>query len=235
MNRLVQPEWLDTLAPDDPRAIASRRDLCRVNGWMGNHRILRRALRTHLPGQTPGRLLEIGAGDGKFLLQVLKGFAPPWPRPQAILLDRQKSVPPDVLDTFSQQGWQAEPLVTDVFDCPPLTGPVAAVVANLFLHHFADDPLARLLGKVSEQTDLFIAVEPWRFAQPWLCGQLLRLIGCNAVTLHDAEMSIRAGFQYGELSALWPDKTHWQLTERRAGFFSYLFIARRVNSREPSI
>ena len=42
MKRLVQPELLDSLPPDDPRARGSRRDLRRVNWWMGHHVILAR-------------------------------------------------------------------------------------------------------------------------------------------------------------------------------------------------
>jgi hypothetical protein len=56
---------------------------------------------------------------------------------------------------------------------------------------------------------------------------LLWAIGCNSVTRHDALVSVRAGFSGDELSALWPDKKNWQLTERRAGPFSHLFIAQR--------
>jgi len=228
MKRLVQPELLDTLPPDDPLAIGSRRDLRRVNWWMGNHRIMRRALQCYLPGQRPGRLLEIGAGDGDFLLSVVKNFPAPEPQPKATLLDRQKTVSTETLAAFARLGWQVDTLVADVFDFAPLAEPVAAVMANLFLHHFEDDLLARLLLKISRQTDLFIAVEPHRFSQPAVCGHLLRLIGCNSVTLHDAVVSVRAGFDGREISALWPDQENWRLTEQRTGFFSHLFVAQRI-------
>jgi hypothetical protein len=49
------------------------------------------------------------------------------------------------------------------------------------------------------------------------------------VTRHDATVSVRAGFSGDELSALWPDKKNWQLTEHRTGFFSHLFVARRLD------
>jgi hypothetical protein len=58
---------------------------------------------------------------------------------------------------------------------------------------------------------------------------LLWAIGCNAVTRHDATVSVRAGFSGNELSALWPADSGWQLTERRAGFFSHVFVARRMD------
>src|ERR1019366_3881905 len=124
-------------------------------------------------------------------------------------------------------GWRAEAVVADVFDWSPPGDAAEAVIANLFLHHFEDARLAELLQKISQHAKLFIAVEPQRFRRAFACAQLLQLIGCNDVTLHDAAISIRAGFIGQEISALWPDKTNWQLTERRAGLFSHLFIARR--------
>ncbi len=227
MARLVEPELLDTLPPEDPRAIGSRRDLRRVNAWMGNHRIMRRALQQHLPAQPSGRLLEIGAGDGEFFRQLARIWTAPWSQPRATLLDMQNIVTPATLAACARLGWEVDTVVADVFAAPPMAEPPAAVVANLFLHHFEDAALTRLLVKIAGQTSLFIAVEPHRFSQPWVCGQLLRLIGCNSVTVHDGTVSVRAGFCGRELSALWPDAAGWELTERRSGGFSHLFIARR--------
>ena len=227
MKRLVQPELLDTLPPEDPRALRSRRDLRRINWWMGNVRIMRAALKSSLPAGAPGGLMEIGAGDGTFLLRVVEKLPPPPAGATVTLLDRQPAVSPQTVNELTRLGWRVETVVADVFDhpAPPKTG---AVLANLFLHHFADDRLAALLLKLSRETDLLMAVEPHRFARPWLCGQSLRLIGCSAVTRHDAAVSIRAGFVGRELSALWPDQKHWRLTEQRAGGFSHLFIAQRI-------
>ena len=38
--RVLEPEWLDALPHEDPRARRSRRDLVRVNALMGNDRIV---------------------------------------------------------------------------------------------------------------------------------------------------------------------------------------------------
>jgi hypothetical protein len=129
--------------------------------------------------------------------------------------------------SFGKFGWRAEAVVADVFDGIPDSAAEQIVIANLFLHHFEGARLSELLGKISSQTKLFIAVEPRRFAFASLVRSLLWLIGCNEVTRHDAVISIRAGFTGVEISALWPDKENWQLTERRSGIFSHLFIARR--------
>lgn len=224
MNRIVQPELLDTLSPNDPRAIRSRCDLRRVNWWMRNHAIMVRALENNLH-DAPSRITELGAGDGNFLFRVAKKISSRWPDVTATLLDLQENVSAETLDAFASLGWRAETVVADVFDWSPAD---KVIVANLFLHHFEDARLARLLEKISRNAKLFIAIEPHRFHRALACAQLLRLIGCNDVTLHDAAISIRAGFAGQEISALWPDKRNWRLTEQRAGFFSHLFVARRV-------
>ena len=226
MKRNVQPELLDALPPGDLRAVRSRRDLRRINSWMRNHVIMARVLQNNLPA-APKKIVELGAGDGNFLLRVAQRISPRWPDVQATLLDLQKNVSAETLASFTKLGWRAEAVVADVFDWSPAVGAESVVIANLFLHHFEDAPLSSLLRKISNNTSLFVAMEPRRFTWSSLVRPLLWLIGCNDVTRHDAVVSIRAGFAGEEISALWPDQTNWQLTERRAGLFSHLFIARR--------
>jgi hypothetical protein len=160
------------------------------------------------------------------MLRLAQKMSPRWPKAGITLLDRQKNISNETVAAFARSGWRAEPVVADVFDWS--SNPAdEIIIANLFLHHFEDGQLAGLLRKVSQNTKLFVAIEPYRFTLPSLVGQLLRLIGCNDVTRHDAVVSIRAGFAGEEISTLWPDKTNWQLTECRAGLFSHLFVARR--------
>jgi hypothetical protein len=221
MSRIVKPEILDSLPPDDFRAIRSRRDLRRVNRWMRNHTIMAKALKENF-STAPKQITEIGAGDGNFLLSVAQKLN--WRNMNATLLDQQKIVSDETLAAFSDFNWRAQAIVADVFDW---NGTAEIVVANLFLHHFENPKLAKLLQQISQHVKLFVAVEPHRFYFPFPCAQSLRLIGCSNITIHDAEASIRAGFVREEISGLWPDKKNWQLTERRAGFFSHLFVAKK--------
>ena len=236
MKRRVQRELLDTLPFDDARAIRSRRDLRRVNGWMRHHAIMAGALKNNLNGFAPEQITELGAGDGTFLLRVARKIRagqasslPVSPGVNATLLDLQNIVSAETLAGFRNLGWRAEAVVADVFDWPQATGAVGVVIANLFLHHFEDARLAELLRLISKRARLFIAIEPRRAPWPLFCSRLLWARGCNDVTRHDAVASVRAGFSGHELSALWPDKQNWRLTEQRAGAFSHLFIARETN------
>lgn len=143
-----------------------------------------------------------------------------------VLLDRQPlRVPPGL----THRGWSAEAVTADAFDylADPETKPFDAIVANLFLHHFDDGPLARLLELVAAKSDLFVACEPRRSFAALAGTRTLGLIGCNDVTRYDARVSVLAGFRDRELSALWPG-TDWRLEERAAGPFGHAFRAVRT-------
>ena len=229
MNRIVQPELLDTLPANEPRAIHSRRDLRRINAWMRNHAIMAAALQTAANGSAPKQITDLGAGDGHFLVRVARKISPHWPEVKVTLLDNQKVMSLQTLSSFTPVGWHAEMVAADVFDWLSTAAGLDAVVANLFLHHFQDARLVELFRAVADRARLFVAIEPRRAPWPLFCSRLLWAIGCNSVTRHDATVSVRAGFAGRELSALWPAVSGWQLTERRTGFFSHLFVARRMN------
>jgi hypothetical protein len=226
MTRVVAAEWLDALPASDRRAIRSRRDLRRVNSWMGNRQRVEAALRSVFAGGPPRRLAELGAGDGTFLLRLAQTLCAPWPGVEVTLVDRQPAISHDVRRSIEDCGWRAEVVTADVFDWLDAEQHFDGVITNLFLHHFQSDALARLLALASKRTAAFVACEPRRSATGLLTGRLLWLIGCNSVTRHDAPISVRAGFRGTEISSLWPGG-QWQLTERPAGLFSHVFVARR--------
>src|SRR5438105_2366178 len=78
MDRQVEAEFLDELPATDPSAAQSRRDLQRLNAWMGNTSIMARELRSGTLGKQTRRVVEIGAGDGTFLLRVARRLGPEW-------------------------------------------------------------------------------------------------------------------------------------------------------------
>jgi len=229
VGRCVEPELLDQLPATDPGAVGSRRDLTRINMIMGHDRMMARSLIVHA-GNRPDVLLDIGAGDGTFMLRVARILSRHWPTCRLILLDRRDLVRPETRAAFGGFGWTVETVVADVFDF--FSGgdvPKADIVtANLFLHHFDDAPLSRLMSLIAQRSPLFLACEPRRDALARFGSSLLWVIGCNRVTLHDAAASVRAGFRECELSTLWPRSSKWSVHERAAGLFSHSFVARRA-------
>ena len=226
MRRSIQPEILDELPADDPRAIQSRRDLRKVNTFMGHPGMVTRALRA--APSSPRLLVEIGAGDGTFLLRVAKRLRQ-HARVRAILVDRRPSMSAATRDQFADAGWDVDSCQSDVFEWLCRSHPETAdvTVANLFLHHFREGELAQLLNLAAQQTKRFIACEPRRSRTALAGVPLLRLLGCNEVTLHDGDLSVRAGFRDRELGALWPPDPEWRLTEHQRGLFTHAFVAAR--------
>jgi len=224
MERLVETELLDTLPAQDQRALRSRADLRRINWLMGNAGVLLRLLRRAIG---PHRLVEIGAGDGTFLLRIARQLAPKWGHVEAVLVDQQSLLGTETLEGFSQLGWKVQTVQADVFDwlAEPGPAPETIVMANLFLHHFSEEQLRRLLQLASARCRAFVACEPRREVSALTASRLLGLIGCNAVTRHDAPASVRAGFSGRDLSALWPSDESWQTDEGRAGMFGHFFVA----------
>jgi hypothetical protein len=229
VNRVVLPELLDFLPPEDPAARRSRRDLRRVNAWMNHSRLMARALEEGLAGASAPRLVELGAGDGQFLLGVARRLNGHWSGAQAVLVDRLNATVPETLDAFRRAGWHARLDIAEagVWLRDAKKRPADVIVSNLFFHQFEAQPLAEMLRLAAKSSRLVVALEPRRSALARLGGRLLWAIGCGPVTRHDACLSIRAGFAGREISALWPAPENWLLTERPSGLFTHLFIARR--------
>jgi SAM-dependent methyltransferase len=238
LPRIVEAETLDHLAPDDPAAERSRRDLFRVNRVMGARGILVDAIREALPrgvaADRPLRVLEIGCGDGRLLLGVASALRSIWPQAELTLLDRQAIVSAETIAAYDSIGWWPRPLVADVLEwAADGRAPAATfdlVVTNLFLHHFESEALRELFAAIAARSHALVASEPRRGRLALAASHLVGAIGANAVTREDAVLSVRAGFQGQELSALWPRAGEWRCREYRAGLFSHVFIAARAGS-----
>ncbi len=221
--RVLEAEWLDELPPGDPRAIRSRADLRRVNAVMGNARRIAALLQKQFSPEGVLHIVDLGAGDGTLALAVARRLRRPHVR--LTLVDRAPVVHGVTLDQLAELGWHARIAAADVFDfLAAAREPFDAMFVNLFLHHFDDANLSRLLAAAAPRTRLLVACEPRRGALALAGSRLLWALGCNGVTRHDALASVRAGFAAQEISALWPARG-WRLEERAAWPFSHLFSA----------
>lgn len=225
--RLLAAEILDDLREDDPRAIRSRQDLERIHHVMGTARILSRALTAH--AVKPGRIIELGAGDGSMMLRLAQRLAPRWPGVHVVLLDRQRCIASDTRHAFAKTGWTLQLRQADVADWARSAADEQydIALASLFVHHFSDAQIVHLFNALRARTNLFVACEPWRAPLPLFASRLVGLLGANEVTRLDAVASVKAGFRGRELSSLWPASPSWRLTEHRALLFSHVFTARR--------
>ena len=244
LPRVVAAETLDHLAPDDPAAMRSRRDLVRVHRAMGTQAMVARAWQALVSPQRAGaplRILELGAGDGSLLLGVARTLAPRWPQVHLDLLDRQDIVTAATVAGYADLGWSAQVQEADVLDwaARPRGAEAGAaggpeprwdlITTSLFLHHFEGSELDLLLAAAASRCDRFFACEPSRSRLALAGSHLVGAIGANAVTREDAVLSVHAGFRDREISARWPQAGGgWRLRESAAGLFSHTFSASRV-------
>jgi 2-polyprenyl-3-methyl-5-hydroxy-6-metoxy-1,4-benzoquinol methylase len=221
MRRLVEPELLDRLPAAHPDAVHSRNDLRRLNAAMRNVSHLAAPLRSIDP---PAHMMDLGAGDGSVSLRVATRLE--WRNTRITLVDRTPAVSAETLRAFHERGCPATVRVEDVLAGLPDGADV--IITNLFLHHFQDEQLRRLLEAVARRCTMFVACEPRRALRALLASRCVGALGCNAVTRHDAVASVHAGFASHELSRLWPGGGGWLLVEEAAGLFGHRFVATRV-------
>ena len=228
MQRVIEAEWLDELSPDDEGAAGSRKDLQRLNAWMGSARRLANSLRTALDSGARCRLADLGGGDGRCFLNTARRLKTPARAGQVTIVDRQNIVSTQTQLSLQDCGWEVRVAQADVFAWLRQQNNQVwdIIVTNLFLHHFNDEQVSRFLGGVSKITRMFVALEPRRSRLALAFSRCVGLLGCNHVTRHDAPASVRAGFSEKDLSRLWPRDENWALAEHRAGWFGHVFVAR---------
>ena len=234
--RVVVPELLDNLAPSDPNAARSRRDLRRIHRVMRSVSILRHAIERLELAVAPRRILELGAGDGTLMLRVAQALQPSWPEVALTLLDRHDLLNAETRAGFESLGWTVTVLRQDALDwaVAGTSTPFDLCMTTLFLHHFPADPLALLMRAVASNAHAFVACEPRRSALASVGSGLVGLLGANRVTREDAVSSVRAGFSQRELTALWPSGgANWSCQEYQALPFSHCFTAIRNRVGQP--
>lgn len=218
MQRTVQEEILDQLPSTHLDAIASRRDLLKINYLMGNFRWIRSALDEDRadPGGPETRYLELGAGDGELAKRLLQAS----PESQYT-----------ALDLAPEPAWwpeNAKWIRHDILSFDSFEG-FTHLMANLFLHHFHPDELLELGRRIAASSiRRIIACEPCRKARHKHLLLAGKWIGFNAVTLNDGSVSVEAGFRGGELPELLGlDRSEWTWTTEETFMGAYRMLALR--------
>jgi len=235
--RLVTPELLDGLPPEDPRARRARRDLQRLHRAMGTARILRQGIaRLGLP-HPPRRILELGAGDGSLMLRLARTWTPGHRPIELTLLDRVDVVGEATECAYRELGWRVviEPADACTWASAAAGPRYDLCLTTLFLHHFDAPELGALLSGIATRADAFVACEPRRAHVARLGSRLVGVLGSSAVTREDAVRSVAAGFAGDELSGAWSRAVArpgahrgWLLEEYTAGLFLQVFAALRL-------
>lgn len=212
-RRIVLPEGLDALAPDDPRAVRMRAELDVVNVLMGNHAWLQRRLKAiHEPGM---RVLEIGAGSGMLAAKLVRRRI--WDADCVTGMD----VTPTPQHWPEGAQWVEGNVLTD--ELPD----AEVIVSNLLLHQFTDESLAGLARRLPPSCRCLLAVEPLRSRMALWMGHAVTWAGrMHPVTIFDMVLSVHAGFRKVELPRAL-GLPHWSVSERETWRGGYRVMMER--------
>ena len=190
-GRVLKPEILDTLPPDSPDARASLADLVRINKRWGGLSTLRKLLDQTIPREESFSFLDVGAASGDMGRHVEKL------RPGA----RVTSL--DYLESHLAEGVGSR-VAADAFTLPFRDHSFDYVFSSLFLHHYSDSDVVRLLaeaGRVAKKRVL--VTDLWRLPIPYyFIGYTRPLFKWHPVSVSDGKISVEAAFRPGELAHL---------------------------------
>lgn len=183
------PEKLDHAPREE--AFGNLQDLVRVNKYFGGHATLRRMVGEFVRPDEPFSLLDIGAASGDMGAALRQAF----PRATVTSLDRK----PDHLRDAAPPK-----LVGDAFRLPFAEGSFDFVFSSLFLHHFSDEEVVRLLasfGCTARRAVLAIDLERGPLAYHFMPATRW-LFGWHDISMHDGPASVQAAFKRDELVTL---------------------------------
>jgi hypothetical protein len=188
-QRVIELEWLDDVGPAEARN--SLGDLIRLNRRWGGYSSLAKLLREAALPADPCSVLDVGAATGDMGRQFSRL------QPQACVTSLDYV--PHHLDGAPQPK-----IVADAFRLPFRQRSFDYVFMSLFLHHFTDQQIVQLLtdfAAVARRAVLVVDLE--RAAIPYYFVPFTRaLLGWDPITVHDASISVAAGFRAGELRQL---------------------------------
>jgi SAM-dependent methyltransferase len=188
-QRRIEPELLDH-APADV-ALKNLADLVRINQRFGGHSSIRKTLDLVVKRHESFTLLDIGAASGDSARLIQKYYT----AASVTSLDN---------NLVNLSGAGHPKLIADAFALPFKPGSFDFVFSSLFLHHFTDDQVIRLLASfhaVARRALVICDLE--RHIAPYLfLPATRRLFGWGDITVHDGVISVRAAFRPGELLGL---------------------------------
>ncbi len=188
-RRLIQPELLDHVSPEEARPNLA--DLIRINRRFGGHSVLRKAVLHATRGEAGGTFLDVGSASGDAARQIQECC----PGASVTSLDYN----PTNLEKAPLPKLQA-----DVFQLP--FGPVCFdyVLCSLFLHHFPDlvvTEILRILYAAARKAIIVCDLE--RHLLPYLFLPATQpFFRWNRITVHDGVRSVRSAFRADELKQL---------------------------------
>jgi ubiquinone/menaquinone biosynthesis C-methylase UbiE len=201
-ERIYEEELLDAGAGTDDDVARNLRDLRRVNRFLGGTKVLLGALSSLIESDDVKQLslLDVGTGSADIPTEVERWCASRGIKPFLSALDiSERNL--RIARTQLGIGREVHLIRADSMSLPFTDASFDFVTASLFLHHFRDDDVVRLLAdfaRVARRAvivnDLARNLIPYYFAR--VTGPLL---ATSFLTRNDGPVSVLRGFTADEL------------------------------------
>jgi len=184
--RLIEPELLDHAPPAEvARNLAELRS---INRYLGGHRILLDRLSAILDVGDRFTFADIGAASGDMALAARRRFP---------------GIAPINFDLHAAH-LESGGVCADAFHLPLRDAGIDVAHCSLFLHHFEDADVVRLLSEMRRVARRAVIVQD--LERRWISEKFVPwtrwLFRWSEIVAHDAPVSVRAAFRAAEMASL---------------------------------
>ncbi|MFD2552413.1 methyltransferase domain-containing protein [Bizionia sediminis] len=202
--RTNDAEIMDDFSIEGPILHDTLNTLANINKWLGGNAVTLNALKSLLanyPKNRPLTIIDLGCGGGDILRRIAKYGQKEGYTFQLIGVDANKEAV-----VYAQQLSEAYPNISYVA-CNILSEQFDAleydiVLATLFLHHFENEQITKLLTKLTQKAKLGIIINDLhRHAWAYYLFKIVCIPIKNQMIIDDGLTSILRGFKRKELIA----------------------------------
>jgi ubiquinone/menaquinone biosynthesis C-methylase UbiE len=199
-------ERLDAPGTDLREVESSLDDLARINRLLGGTRLTQGALRRLLGGREPGplTLLDAGSGGGDMATAMARWARAQGFEPRVLAVDASAAI---TALAAERVGGDVEPLVGDMRALELEDDSVDVATCSLVLHHLEPPEAVQALRELGRVARVGVVVNDLVRTRLGLLGAytVIRVLTRNAITRHDAVMSVRRAYTRRELAGLVQD------------------------------
>ena len=191
MKRSYEAEIMDDFSIRDERIDKALHELKIINKYLGGISTTKSALNYFIRFKNQKlKVLDIGSGSSDNLIAAKNQF----PQLQILSLDKN-------LRALSKSKNSLKKINSDAFYLPVKNGSCDIVHAALFLHHFTEDKIQKLLNEFLRISKIGIAINDLQrsFLALWGIKILTVLFSKSKMVKNDGPLSVKRGFTKPEL------------------------------------
>jgi 2-polyprenyl-3-methyl-5-hydroxy-6-metoxy-1,4-benzoquinol methylase len=219
LPRSTQKEIMDDMTIQDERFDEALLELSIINRWLGGNTTSCKGVKVLLRHKSPQNtlsILDVGAGGS----DIAKSFSSLHPHVQMTALDLNKRA----CEYAAKTNPSLSVIQGSVLDLPFQERTFDIIHASLFLHHFTEEELHRILPSLYSTARYGIVINDLRRSVIAYLGILLltRLFSRSAMVKNDGPLSVRRGFTRSELVRLCASLPSASYTIQRTWAFRWL-------------